>query len=176
MIVEALIAGASLIGCAFSWVTVQKHRTVATMQKQKLDHELEVLRPAPEPRPEPKMPSPMQQSLTELLARRRTLETHITSLRAHAADFRYSSNDSVKFRADCLKALEDARDEQKELVLEELGLLEMMHGVAATHKKDQGLAPSHPDGEWLKPGRAEALGHDDDEELYSETDADEVRR
>ena len=42
----------------------------------------------------------------------------------------YSDRSYANYRSDALKALEDAREEQKELVLEEAGLLEMMHASA----------------------------------------------
>lgn len=128
MIVEALILSSSLIAGICSWAFVQKHRIEAEMQKVKLNHDLEVLRPTPEPRtpPKPEKPNPMLQSLTELLHRRRNLEAHINQLRDRASEYRYSSREYAQFRADALKALSDARDEQKELVLEETGLLKMM--------------------------------------------------
>lgn len=126
MIVEALIAGMSLVGCVGCWAAVQKHRIVAEMQKDKLKHDLEVLKPTPEPTPPPKTekPSPMQQSLTQLLKRREELEENITELRNRIIG--YNSKEYAGYREDTLKALEDAREEQKELVLEETGLLEMM--------------------------------------------------
>lgn len=123
MIVEALIAGASLVGCAGGWFAVQKHRITAEMQKHKLNHDLEVLRPTPTPKGETP-PCPAQQSLTALLERRERLENHITELRKRVCD--YSEARFAQYRLDSLKALEDAREEQKELVLEETGLLEMM--------------------------------------------------
>lgn len=126
MIVETLIAGMSLLGCVGCWAAVQKHRIVAEMQKDKLKHDLEVLKPTPEPLPPPRVtpPSPPQQALTALLERRETLETQISDLRQRVCD--YGEARFNQYRIDALKALEDAREEQKELVLEETGLLEMM--------------------------------------------------
>lgn len=126
MIVETLIMGMSLVGCAGCWAAVQKHRIVAEMQKDKLKHDLEVLKPAPEPVVKVE-PSPAQQSLTALLERREKLENHITELRKRVSE--YSEARFAQYRTDALQALEDARQEQQELVLEQTGLLEMMQGV-----------------------------------------------
>jgi len=123
MIVEALIAGMSLVGCVGCWAAVQKHRIEAEMQKDKLKHDLEVLKPPQEPAP-PSKPDPMQQSLTQLLDRRKKLEDSITDLRTRIIG--YADKSYAQYREDTLKALDDAREEQKELVLEETGLLEMM--------------------------------------------------
>ena len=108
-------------------MTVQKHRIVAEMQKDKLKHDLEVLKPTPEQTPPPKTekPSPMQQSLTQLLARRERLEDDISDLRTRIIE--YTDKSYAQYRDDTLKALKDAREEQKELMLEEIGLLEMMY-------------------------------------------------
>jgi transposase len=126
MIVEALIAGMSLVGCVGCWAAVQKHRIVAEMQKDKLKHDLEVLKPTSEPLPPPRVvpPSPPQQALTALLERRETLENQILDLRKRISE--HGEGRFTQYRADALKALEDAREEQQELVLEETGLLEMM--------------------------------------------------
>ena len=119
MIVEFLIMGSSFVGIAGCWAAVQKHKLTTQLEMHRLNNE--VLKPAPEPvppappRPEP---SPTQQALTELLKRRRTLE-----------DNQYEEKKYTLWRADTLKALEDARTEQQELVLEETGLLEMMQGA-----------------------------------------------
>lgn len=158
MIVEALIMGASLVGCAGCWATVQKHRISGEMQKHKLDHDLEVLRPQPEPKIElePTSPSPVQQSLTALLERRQNLENHISELRKRVCD--YSEARFAQYRADSLKALEDAREEQQELVLEQTGLLEMTQNMrVATDIVDE-LALTEPS------------------ECIDETDAEEVKR
>jgi hypothetical protein len=48
----------------------------------------------------------------------------------------YSDKSYTQWRVDALKALEDAREEQKELVLEEIGLLEMMQTTRARVKID----------------------------------------
>ena len=125
MIGEALILGTSLLGCVGCWTAVARHRISAELQKHKITTDYESIKPVPEPpRPEP---TPAQQALTALLARRKNLEDHVTSLRSRVAD---NSHQSYKdYRADAIKVLEDARTEQQELVLEETGLLEMMHGV-----------------------------------------------
>lgn len=143
MIVEAFVAGFSLVGCVGCWVAVQKHRITAEIQKHKLNHDLEVLKPSPEPKVET-TPSPTQQSLTALLQRRERLENQIIELRKHV--FNYSEARFAQYRLDSLKALEDAREEQKELVLEETGLLEMMqtsnekdHKRVATLELDRDL-------------------------------------
>lgn len=140
MIVEAFVAGFSLVGCVGCWVAVQKHRITAEIQKHKLNHDLEVLKPSPEP----KVESPTQQSLTALLQRRERLENQIIELRKRVFD--YSESRFAQYRLDLLKALEDAREEQKELVLEETGLLEMMqtsnekdHKRVATLELDRDL-------------------------------------
>ncbi len=132
MIVEALVAGASLVGCVSCWVAVQKHRIAAEMQKHKLNHDLEVLRPTPELKNDA-APCPAQQSLTALLERRERLEDHITELRKRVCD--HSEARFVQYRSDSLKALEDAREEQKELVLEETGLLKMMQDTGEKDHK-----------------------------------------
>lgn len=139
MIGEAFVLAVSLLGCASCWAFVQKHRITAEMQKHKLNHDLEVLRPPPDPQiqPKPEKPSPLQQSLTELLNRRRNLEAHINQLRDRASEYRYSNREYTQFRADALKALSDAREEQKELVLEEAGLLEMMQSSIKDETKEQ---------------------------------------
>jgi hypothetical protein len=136
MIAECLIAGVSLVGCVGCWAAVQKHRIVAEMQKDKLKHDLEVLKPTPEPLPPPKneKPSPAQQALTQLLKRRDALEAHINEMRNRVIG--YSDKSYTQWRVDALKALEDAREEQKELVLEEIGLLEMMQTTRARVKID----------------------------------------
>jgi len=142
LIVETLIAGSTLIGFAICWAVVQKHRITAEMQKHKLNHDLEVLKPTPEPKPEPTPPSPAQQSLTALLERRENLERHINDIRKRVAD--YTEARFAQYRADSLQALEDARQEQQELVLEQTGLLEMMHQVRIApldeHKCEHELA------------------------------------
>lgn len=128
MIVETLIMGASLVGCMGCWAAVQKHRLTTELQKHKFD--CEVLKPPPEPVAPvlpPAPPSPAQQSLTALLERREKLENHITALRTRVSD--YSEARFTQYRADALKAIEDAREEQQELVLEQTGLLEMMQGT-----------------------------------------------
>lgn len=72
----------------------------------------------------------MQQSLVALLSRRKTLEDQIARLRDTVRDSNGESKAYAKYRSDALKALEDARKEQQELVLEQVGLLEMMqHGT-----------------------------------------------
>lgn len=136
MIAEALILASSLIGCASCWAFVQKHRISAEMQKEKLKHDLEVLKPTPEPvKPlRAEKPNPMQQSLTQLLKRREALEESISELRTRVIG--YSDKSYASYRTDALTALEDARQEQKELVLEEVGLLEMMQTPRARVELD----------------------------------------
>lgn len=132
MIVEFLIMGSSLLGCVGCWAAVAKHRISAELQKHKINIDLQMVNPPPEPRPAPVVepPSPTQQSLTELLTRRRTLEANISKLREQACSFnQYDEKKYAAYRADTLKALEDARTEQQELVLEQTGLLEMMQGT-----------------------------------------------
>jgi transposase len=123
MIVEALIAGMSFVGSVGCWAAVEKHRISAEMQKDKLKHDLEVLKPTPEPKIVEE-PSPAQQSLTALLERRESLENHITELRRRVSDCQEAR--FAQYRTDSLKVLENARQEQQELVLEQVGLLEMM--------------------------------------------------
>lgn len=130
---EILAGGASLVGIAACWAMVQKHRIAAQMQKQKLDHDLEVLKPPAEPLPPPppkKDPSPDQQTLNALLQRRKTLEDNITALREKATTFsQYQGGKQYEtLRSDALKSLEDARTELADLVDEIDKLLNSMRG------------------------------------------------
>jgi transposase len=111
------------------------------MQKHKLNHDLEVLKPPPEREARAEKPSPWQQSLTQLHTRRRTLEDNITDLRTRIIG--YADKSYAQYREDTLKALEDAREEQKELVLEETGLLEMMQETGEKDHKRVDLTPDH---------------------------------
>lgn len=142
MIVEALILGASIVGCAGCWASVVRHKFSIELQKHKINTDMEVLRPAPErPLPPPPKPDPtpeqvfaaaQQQALNELLARRRTLESNITKLRDQACQYNQYPSDDKKYaawRSDTLKALDDARKEQQELVVEEAKLLASMRGA-----------------------------------------------
>jgi len=143
-ITEVLILGASLVGCVGCWATVARHRLSIELQKHKITTDYEYTKPAPEPVPPRKDPTATQQaldaqkkSLDALLERRKTLENHITALRNSSADGRYVDKAYNQWRSDALKALEDARKEQQELVLEETGLLEMMQG-----EKDEDTSPA----------------------------------
>src|SRR3990167_669844 len=132
-LVEALVLGASVVGAIGCWAAVQKHRIDAQMQKQKLDHDLEVLKPQAEPAPPPppkKEPSPDQQTLNALLQRRKTLEDNITALRDKATTYsQYQGGKQYEtLRADALKSLEDARTELADLVNEIDKLLNSMRG------------------------------------------------
>lgn len=138
MIIEVLLVATSIVGCAGCWAAVQKHRISAELQKHKLDHDLEVLKPPPMPKIAPPPETPAQQSLTALLERRESLETHITELRKCVCD--YHEERFAQYRTDALQALEDAREEQKELVLEETGLLEMMHDLNKTMSSGKRVA------------------------------------
>jgi len=132
-ITEVLILGASMVGCVGCWAAVQKHRIDAQMQKQKLDHDLEVLKPQAEPQPPPlpkKDPTPDQQTLNALLQRRETLEDNITDLREKATTYSqyHGGKQYETLRADALKSLEDARTELTDLVDEIDKLLNSMRG------------------------------------------------
>jgi hypothetical protein len=119
MVIETLIAGVTILGSVGCWAAVAKHRLTVELQKHEINVDLEVLKPVPEPSPPAPPPHPAQQSLNELLSRRRNLENHITMLRERASDSRYAAKDCAQYRADALKALEDARKQQQELVVEE---------------------------------------------------------
>ena len=148
MIAETLITGATLLGSVGCWAAVQKHRLTVELQKHKINVDMEVLKPVPEPvLPPPTQPA--EQSLKELLSRRRNLENHITSLRERASDSRFSDKSYAQYRADALKALEDARQQQQELVAEEGRLLEMLQGENKNAKElDSTKKSAQPD-----PGR-----------------------
>lgn len=131
MVYEALIAGGTLLGCVGFWAAVARHRLTMEFQKQKLQHDLEVLRP-PEPKippPPKKEPTPKQQALTALLKRRADLEGSITALRERSCTFSKYHGDKQyeQLRADSLKVLEDARKEQAQLVVELEKLLKSMN-------------------------------------------------
>ncbi len=144
MIVEALILGASLVGCTGFWATVMRHRYSVDLQKHKITSDLEAMKPWPEPVPPPplpppkKEPTPNQQALTALLLRRANLEQNVTKLRDQSCQ--YSQYDQGKkyelLRSDALKALDDARREQQELVVEIAALLETMQGDEDAEKLD----------------------------------------
>lgn len=133
IVLEILAGGTSLFGIAACWAAVQRHRIAAQMQKQKLDHDLEVLKTPAEPLPPPspkKDPTPDQQTLNALLQRRKTLEDNITQLREKATTFsQYQGGKQYEtLRADALKSLEDARTELADLVDEIDRLLKSMRG------------------------------------------------
>ena len=124
MVIETVIFGASLVGCFGCWTSVLRHKLTMELEKHKLNNE--ALKPPVEVPPKP---APAQQSLTALLSRRKDLEEHINILRTRASDQRYNDKNFSQYRADSLKALEDARKEQQELVVEEKNLIELMYGV-----------------------------------------------
>jgi len=128
MIIEALILGMSLVSIVGCWAHVQKHRLTVEFQKHKMNVELKMLEPAPDPvkpKVEPPPPGPFQQSLTALLARRHDLEERIDDIRNTVIDSTYSEKRFETFRAHTIAMLENARKEHQELVLEQVGLLEM---------------------------------------------------
>ncbi len=161
MIVEALILGASVVGCMGCWATVIKHKLNVELQKHKIDADYEVLKPVPEPiraTVQP-APSPMQQSLTALLFRREKLEHQITEIRTRVSG--YPDKSYTQYRTDALTTLEDARKEQQELVSEEVNLLEMMQGVKKDVKVDASEKPVRVDS-----GGSLARLLDDSSELH----------
>lgn len=146
MIVETLILGASAVGAMGCWAMVQKHRITSELQKHKIDADYKIMNPPPEPAPyvapAPRLdPSPAQQSLTALLARRESLEQNINTMRERVAN--YTDKSYAQYRTDALEAIEDARKEQQELVLEQTGLLEMMQGMnnGITNSAAQSVQP-----------------------------------
>lgn len=152
-ITEVLILGASVVGCVGCWATVARHRLSVELQKHKITTDYEYTKPAPDPLPPPEKPSSQQQaldaqkkSLDGLLERREKLEDHITALRNSTADGRYVDKSYNQWRADALKALDDARKEQQELVLEETGLLEMMQGAKSEDTNSTAQSVQSPAG------------------------------
>jgi len=124
VIVESLILGSSLVSIVACWAHVQKH---------KMNVYLEMLKPTPEPvRVEPPVPpGALQLSLTSLLSRRAELEEHITELRNSFTEYNGKNKESIK------QALEDARTEQQELVLEQIGLLELIQKTDCEENHDE---------------------------------------
>lgn len=143
MIAEFIVAGSTLLGCVACWMTVHKHRITSELQKFKIDTDYKVLNPPP-PAPIAEKPMPpdaqqqlrnaQQQALNALLKRREVLEDSIKKLREAATTCRveYNRDISEHVRADALRALQDAREEQREIVSEEHALL----AAWASEKKD----------------------------------------
>jgi len=152
MIGEMLVVGGSLVGCVTCWAMVARHKLNIELQRHKITTDYEYTKPIPDPLPPPEKPSAKQQaldalkkSLDSLLERRKKLEDHITTLRNTTADGRYCDKSYAQWRADALKALEDARAEQQELVLEETDLLEMIQGAETDDKVDATEKPVRVD-------------------------------
>ena len=117
----ALIAFVVIV-VSSTWSSVKKH---AAARRAEVDlKQVE----AAFPQPAREDPSPQQQALTTLLNRRRDLEDKINKLREQATYLRteYGQDIAKQHRSDALKALEDARQEQKELVQELAKLLATM--------------------------------------------------
>lgn len=145
MIAELIVIGACLLGCAMCWAAVQKHKISSELQKHKITTDYKIIMPAPESPPARELnliEESIQTSLRELLARRSTLEDNISQIREQACEYnRYASEGSgrnydsyVQWRADSLKALQDAREEQQELALEEIKLLELLQNTNNENK------------------------------------------
>lgn len=129
---EVLVLGASVVGCVSCWTAAQKHRLTTELQKHKLNHDLEVLRPV-----EPKMPLPPKKGTDAATAGPdRVAETtgrprgkhHLTSGAIVYVQSVQRGKQYEQLRTDALRALEDAREEQAELIIDLEKLLNSMRG------------------------------------------------